>query len=502
MKVKLEVFKGPERGKVFVLDEPTTCVAGRSKEARFRFSKDDPYISRRHFILEVAPPKVYFRDLDVTNSSKINDRYVDEAELADSDIIEVGYTKLKLSLNLDIQTKTSRCKKCGKTFDIYNDEDPVQFCADCAKELEAKKQRKAALKNVQAALQIKCKCGQDLSESADSDGRAQELMGKVTYCCENCLPRKGKDGDKKITNYEVIKKLGEGGMGKVYLAFHKPTSRLVVLKEINIFNRHLAARFDREIRIMKNMIHENVLYYIDSGQDKKTGKPYLVMEYASLGSLDDLLIKKAGALAPKVAVQYIVSSLKGLEFIHNKGIVHRDIKPENILLKGNGQSSSSPKITDFGLARQFSKAGGSVLTKLGQGMGTLLYMPPEQIRDAHRVREPADLYSMGVTLYHLLTGKYPFNFPTPLDIRKFLRANRNRLKSPGAALRLMMEVQKLKTPHLIVLTEQPIPIKKRKPDIPSDLARIVDKAIRKDISQRFQNAVDFRNELESIVSRL
>ena len=100
MEVKLEVIKGPEQGKVFVLSQPTTCLAGRSREARFRFSDDDPYISRRHFLLEAAPPKVYFKDLDVTNPSKINGLYVEEAELADGDIIAVGYTHLKISLKM------------------------------------------------------------------------------------------------------------------------------------------------------------------------------------------------------------------------------------------------------------------------------------------------------------------------------------------------------------------------------------------------------------------
>ena len=95
MEVRLEIIKGPEREKIFTINETTTCIAGRSGDARFRFSEDDPYISRRHFLLEISPPKVFFRDLDVTNPSKINDLYVEEAELLDGDVIEVGYTKLK-----------------------------------------------------------------------------------------------------------------------------------------------------------------------------------------------------------------------------------------------------------------------------------------------------------------------------------------------------------------------------------------------------------------------
>jgi serine/threonine protein kinase len=109
---------------------------------------------------------------------------------------------------------------------------------------------------------------------------------------------------------------------------------------------------------------------------------------------------------------------------------------------------------------------------------------------------------MGATLYYLLTGKYPFNFPTPLDILKFQLKHKARVKSPNEAFRMILEEQKLKTPHLIVLTEEPIPIQKRVPQIHTELARIVDKAIRKDINQRFQTATDFKRELESVVRKI
>jgi len=510
MELKLEVIKGPEHEKIFTINEATTCIAGRSRDARFRFSEDDPYISRRHFLLEISPPKVFFRDLDVTNPSKINGLYVEEAELSDGDVIEVGYTKLKVFLKADIRTKTILCEKCGKTITVYEDESPKQICNDCAKKEEEENIRISVLPS-RTPLKISCSCGKDLTKFADSDGRARELMGRVTYSCKKCLPQKGEDAGKKINDYKVIRKVGEGGFGKVYLAYHTPTCRLVALKEMNIYNKQLGARFNREIRILRKVLHNNILCYIDSGQEKKTGKPYLAMEFASKGSLDDLMMKNNGSLAPKTVVQYIIQSLKGIEYIHSQGIVHRDIKPENILLQDMYMSDSPhtgigkrevPKIADFGLAREFSKTGGSNLTGLGKAMGTVLYMPPEQIKDAHSVREPADIYSMGITLYHLLTGKYPFNFPSPLDILKFLKENKHRVKSPDAALRLMMEIQRLKSPHLIVFEEDPIPIKQRKASIPSDLAGIVDRAIKKSVGERFQSATDFKNQLEKVVTKL
>jgi serine/threonine-protein kinase len=501
MDVKLEIIKGPERGKIFSINEVTTCIAGRSKDARFRFSEDDPYISRRHFLLEISPPKVFFRDLDVTNPSRINDLYVEEAELSDGDIIEVGYTQLKVFLKPDIRTKTIRCVKCGKIITVYEDENPKQVCNDCAKKEET---IRISGTPSQAPLKITCSCGKDLTKFADSDGRARELLGIVTYACKKCLPPKGEDAGKKINDYEVIRKVGEGGFGKVYLAYHSPTCRLVGLKEMNIFNKQLGARFNREIRIMRQIAHNNILCYVDNGQDKKTGKPYLTMEFATKGSLEDLMMQNNGFLEPKSTVQYIIQVLNGLEFIHRQGIVHRDIKPENILLKSNGEGKGkwTPKIADFGLAREFSKIGGSNLTGLGKAMGTVLYMPPEQITDAHNAREPADIYATGVTLYHLLTGKYPFNFPSPLDILKFYQENKHRANSPEAALRLMMQIQRLKVPHQIVFEEEPIPIKQRNASIPSDLGQVVDRAIKKPLEERFQSATEFRSRLETAIDKL
>jgi serine/threonine-protein kinase len=480
MEIRLEVVKGPERGKVFALAEPTTAIVGRNPDARFHFSEQDPYISRRHFLLELSPPKAYFRDLDVTNPSKINGLYVTEAELADGDVIEVGYTRLKVSLRAVAAT------------DIQL-EPPIAPGPPTAPAPDSDQTR---------PLSIICGCGQDLTERANRDGRAWELREVVSYACERCLPKREKGAGQSVNDYTLLKSIGEGGMGTVYLAHHRPTARVVALKKMKIADKELGARFEREIRLMQRVIHSHVLRHLDSGRTPDTGQPYLVMEYAPLGNLDQLLIQNNGSLPGALAVRYVIQALRGLAQIHQAGIVHRDLKPENLLLKQTDQGEPSVKIMDFGLAREFAKAGGSVLTRVGQAMGTLLYMPPEQIKDAHSVREPADLYSLGITLYHLLSGKYPFNFPTPLDVLRFLVENPQRASSPDEALKRMMAILKLKSPYLIVLEDEPIPIRQRKPEIPAELARIVDRAISKPPDQRFQRAADFQQSLEAVHPRL
>lgn len=478
MEIRLEIVKGPERGRVFTLAEPTTAIAGRGPDAQFRFSEADPYISRRHFLLELSPPKAYFRDLDsVTNPSKINDLYVEAAELADGDVIEAGYTHLKVSL------------RAATVRDEPPPPPPPTF-------------EPSPAPSRPQLLSVACRCGRDLTAQANSDGRALELEDVVSYLCERCLPKKEKFASPTVNDYTLIKLLGEGGMGSVYLAHHRPTARLVALKKMKIADRQLGARFEREIRLMRQVIHPHVLRCFDSGQARDTGQPYLAMEYAPHGSLDQTLIKNNGALPEATAVGYVIQALRGLAHVHQAGIVHRDLKPENLLLKQDLSGETCVKIMDFGLAREFARVGGSVLTRVGQAMGTLLYMPPEQIKDAHGVREPADVYSLGVTLYHLLTGKYPFDFPTPLDVLRFLMENRGQVSSPEEALKRMMRLRKLKTPYLIVLENEPIPIRQRKPDISAELAGIVERAMSKSLNQRFQRATDFQRALEAVHPRL
>jgi serine/threonine protein kinase len=202
---------------------------------------------------------------------------------------------------------------------------------------------------------------------------------------------------------------------------------------------------------------------------------------------------------PDLAVQYIIETLKGLECIHAHNIVHRDLKPANILLKEEGNGKLIPIITDFGLAKKYSDAGGSLMTQANVGMGTIMYMSPEQIKDARSVREPADIYSTGVILYYLLTGKYPYHFPTQREIDRFLSQNRSMAKNKREALDLLLLQEGMKSPYVIILTQEQIPIRKRNPAISSTLATVVHRAIKKEISERYQSAKEFRHALENVV---
>lgn len=487
MKIALTVVSGPEQGRVFQFDSPDTFLVGRSKDCHLKLSSEDPYVSRHHFLLEICPPTCVLKDLESTNPPTINGKFVSEAKLHDGDVIEVGYTHLSVGIKQDI--KVVLCRKCGAGLPVVSGDTPPDLCDGCA-QAEWVKSRPAL--SQPPIPNICCvKCGLYLGSQANCDGRVHEFLGEVDYLCEKCLSSP-LEGSTQVNGYVVLRNLGKGGMGSVDLVYHRQTGRLLALKKIlKLSNGELVKRFEREIRFTRDLIHENLIRYIDSGIDGK--EPYLVMQYIAEGHLGDLLLARGRPFEASEAVEYMAGALSGLEIMHRNKIIHRDIKPENILIKKNHSGKPIPKITDLGLAKKYSESGGTVLTQRGTGLGTLLYMPPEQIRDARSVRETADLYSIGVTLYYLLTGCFPYKFPTNLELKKH-QQRLEKGKSLAELLMVVVEADKLNPMH-IILTQEPVPIRNRNSKISQKLARIVDRSIQKDIGKRYQTAVEYRKDL-------
>jgi tRNA A-37 threonylcarbamoyl transferase component Bud32 len=202
---------------------------------------------------------------------------------------------------------------------------------------------------------------------------------------------------------EIIELLGQGGMGAVYKARQRGLDRLVALK---ILPRDagrdpaFAERFSREARALAKLNHPNIVTVYDFGQ--AGGLFYFLMEYVDGVNLRQTL--RAGQLRPEQGLHIIPPLCEALQYAHDEGVVHRDIKPENILLDKKGRV----KIADFGLARLLGRAPADArLTGVGQVMGTPHYMAPEQVERPLEVDHRADIYSLGVVFYELLTGELP-----------------------------------------------------------------------------------------------
>ncbi len=222
--------------------------------------------------------------------------------------------------------------------------------------------------------------------------------------------------------YDILSKIAVGGMGAVYKAKNRKTERIVAVKVIApavAKNPILLKRFEREYLTTKSLHHPNVVKALDySGA---MPQPYLVMEFVDGGSIAQRMVQR-GVYPEAEAVRLIGQVCNGLQYAHEQGLVHRDVKPDNILVTREGVA----KLTDLGLVREVEGEGD--LTRTGRGLGTPYYMAPEQFRNARSVDKRGDVYSLGATLYAMVTGVVPFLNASPLDC--WMKKIRNEFPSP------------------------------------------------------------------------
>ena len=222
--------------------------------------------------------------------------------------------------------------------------------------------------------------------------------------------------------YDILSKIADGGMGTVYKAKNRNTGAIVAVKVIapaTAKNPILLQRFEREFVAAKVLDHQNVVKAIDYCGAQP--HPYLVMEFVDGLSIGQR-IEQRGAYPEAEAVKLVAQVCDGLQCAHKQGLVHRDVKPDNILVTRDGVA----KLTDMGLVKEME--GDLNLTRTGRGLGTPHYMAPEQFRNAKTVDVRGDIYSLGATLYAMVTGVVPFDNASPLDC--WMKKIRNEFPSP------------------------------------------------------------------------
>ena len=421
-RVRLEIVDGPLKGKKFEFAEHDTFIFGRAPDCHAQLA-DDTYVSRHHFILEVNPPLARLRDLGSLNATHVNNRKCrgrkkgespeegakrkyPEVDLNDGDRIRVGDTVMAVSIE---QAKV----KPDESAQVREELARLIF------EVNAPKQKEA----------------------------------------ERFI-------EQQIGGYIVEKELGRGGFGAAYLARRMKDNQRIALKvmlsQVAVDKSNLE-QFLREIRNVSSLKHPNIVEIFDFGSTE--GIFYLAMEWCEGGGVDRLMAQHNGKLPLELAKPIILQSLDALAHAHSKGFVHRDLKPSNILLSFT-QNNVVAKLSDFGLAKSFEKAGLSGLTLTGNYAGTPYFIPREQIINFKYSKPVSDVWSMGATIYNMLTGQFPREFKEGRD------------------------------PIDVVLNDEVIPIRQRNRSIPKPLAQVIDLAIHNKIKERYPTAIELSEALK------
>jgi serine/threonine-protein kinase len=491
-KVILEVTAGPLRGQAYTFAEHDTFIFGREEDCHARFSGKDTTASRHHFILEVNPPDARVRDLGSLNGTYVNGtRYGGrpshmtpeeaqrrlkhpEVDIKDGDEIKVGETVFGVRIEVPVFCRECDSSIPDKDKESCKWEDEIYVCPGCREKVNQEGFK------TKPAEPVRCnKCAQDVSSEVGY-GRSGD------YTCKACLAavetnpadllqiilKRAKEEDSagygNFDDYELGEKLGEGGMGVVYLACRKKDSAAMAIKIMLAkvaVDEYARDSFKREIEVTRSIHHPNIVGLLDHGSISNGF--WFGMEYCPGGSVGDLMRGNNGPLSIAEAGPIILQTLDGLSHAHQRDFVHRDIKPQNILLSAKDRGTA--KLSDFGLAKNFQKAGLSGMTVTGQASGTFLFMPREQLTNFKRFKPVGDIWSVGATLYYMLTGTTPRDFP------------------PG------------QSQAEIVMRSAIVPIRDRNTNIPRNIAEVIDCSVAKDAKDRYQTAAEFRDALVKVI---
>ncbi|TAF04955.1 MAG: FHA domain-containing protein [Nostocales cyanobacterium] len=444
-KITLTITQGTLSGKQYTFDSRSTCIIGRNHDCNLQLANEiDMTISRYHCLLDINPPDIRVRDLGSLNGTFVNNKKIGqrkrhqtaqeglklnfpEFDLQDGDEIKLGDILFKIGIEVEES-------------ELINTPNPV-----------AEKAKPNFLNLIQILL----------------DSAAQGDTNLQIISC-----------------YKLVKSLGKGALGEVFLAENNKLRKSVAIKLMypSVPGKEEGIdQFLEEAKNTKSLQHPHIVELLDYGFAEETF--FFVMEYCEGGNVWDLMQRSGWRLPVNIAVEIIVQVLDGLIYAHQveipniqlvngklgtgKGLIHRDLNPYNILITYVNDKIVA-KIGDYGLAKAFDLAGLSGQTLTGNQMGTPAFIPRQQVLDFQHSLPEVDVWATAACLYNMLTGYFPRDFTGD--------------------------------PWLAVLQSDPVPIRQRNKTIPPKLAEVIDLALVEKPKITFQTAEQFKQALIKSVS--
>jgi hypothetical protein len=346
-RVRLRVTSSLAEPREFVFENPDIFVLGRSTECHCCMP-DDPFLSKNHFLLEIAPPACALLDLGSKNGTFVN----------------------------------------GVRRGVRQEGEAAQEAAKNAEKIIIENGDKISAGKMEMEVLI------EDSEPARAPA---------------AVP--GEEPSPAFPGIDVERELGTGSMGKVYLGRFTGGGDRVAVKTMapreSLGQEKQLQYFQREMAATKALDHPNIVHFYGSGQFG--GGYYFILEYCNAGSVSTLMRRLGGRVPLAQAAPIMLQTSEALDYAHKKGIVHRDIKPANILLTDKADGLAA-KISDFGLAKDFRLAGMSGVTEIGTAGGSMAFAPREQILNFRFTQPVSDIFSIGATFYTMLTGCHVYDF--------------------------------------------------------------------------------------------
>jgi len=472
-------------GTKYSIEENIDLVIGRGSDCNILVPRDaDPKMSRHHCKVKINLPMVTITDLESTNGSFLDNlRVTKEMPVTSGSVMRVGDTCMKVQVVEPVQCLDCHVVIPDKELNHCFREGCVYLCDDCFEKVDGK----PLDTHEEVSRVVFCtSCGERFVDIVPRNN-------KNPYVCKECktkasptMLKERKIGGRHMVGmeqFEILEKIGFGGMGSVYRSRDRETGDEIALKIMLpsvAQSQVLREDFVREMEHTRILFHPNIVRLIHTNE-KSCEDLFFTMEYCEAGNIYDLVSRRTECMRVEEAFDVVEPCLDALEYaheidIHNielndgrvasaSGLVHRDIKPSNIFLTRKNDKLV-PKIADFGLAKAYDLAAQTGNTMVGAIAGSLGYIPRQQVRDFKFCKPEVDVWAMAATMYFMLTKR------TPRDFRK-------------------------DTDEVTTVLETPaIPIRERRTDIPQSVANVIDLALVDSHELYYKSAREFSDALK------